>query len=279
MIDFIGVGAQKSGTSWAYTCLYDHPEVCAPIKEIHFFSRPRWSEGREWYENHMSACGEGKKTGEFSTSYLYSKEAPERIHSLYPDTKIIAILRNPIDRAYSQYRNAIKSGEIPESTPFEVYTREEASVLEQGLYAEQIARYDALFKKEQLLVLIYEDIRRDPVLFMKRIYEFLGIDASFVSSMVYDEINVARTPKHVFIDRAMHHVSETLRKIGFDRFVHLVRKSGLPDIVRNLNTKPKEKSAHTKTFEREPLVEYFRNDVRALTLRLGRDMHTEWNIS
>ncbi len=279
MIDFIGVGAQKSGTSWAYTCLYDHPQVCAPIKEIHFFSRPRWSEGRAWYERHFSACEDGKKAGEFSTSYLYSKEAPQRIHELYPDAKIIAILRNPIDRAYSQYRNAIKSGEISEDTQFEVYAQGEVSVLEQGLYAEQIARYDKYFKKEQLLVLIYEDIKKDPVLFMKRIYEFLGIDASFVSSMVFDEINVARTPKHVVIDRVMHHISETLRKIGFDRFVHFVRKSGLPDMVRNLNTKPKEKTVHTKTFEREPLVEHFKEDVRLLGIRLGRDMATEWNIS
>jgi hypothetical protein len=70
MINFIGIGAQKSGTSWAYTCLYDHPEVCAPIKEIHFFSRPRFSQGKEWYERHFGSCGEGKLRGEFSTSYL-----------------------------------------------------------------------------------------------------------------------------------------------------------------------------------------------------------------
>jgi hypothetical protein len=235
MIDFIGIGAQKSGTSWAYTCLYDHPEVCAPIKEIHFFSRPRWSEGKDWYEHHFRSCGEGKKRGEFSTSYLYSKDAPERIHSLYPDTKLIAILRNPIDRAYSQYRNAIKAGEIKESVTFHEYGESEESVRKQGLYAQQIAQYDALFPKNNLLVLIYEDIRKDPVLFMKQIYAFLGIDETFVSSMVYDEINVARTPKHVLIDRVMHHVSETMRKTGLDRVVHLIRKTGLPDLVRSMN--------------------------------------------
>jgi Sulfotransferase domain len=278
MIDFIGIGAQKSGTSWAYTCLYDHPEVCAPIKEIHFFSRPRWSEGREWYERHFNTCGAGKLRGEFSTSYLYSKEAPERIHSYCPNTKLIAILRNPIDRSFSQYRNAIKAGEIPEATPFEEYLTREPSALEQGLYHEQLVRYDALFPKEQMLVLIYEDIRKDPVLFMKRIYEFLAVDTSFVSSMVYEEINVARTPKYVFIDRLMHHMSEMLRKIGFDRFVHLVRKSGLPNLFRSLNTKPKEKSSHTKSFNRAPLVTYFRDDVQRLSECIGRDMNAEWNI-
>jgi hypothetical protein len=278
MVDFIGIGAQKSGTSWAYTCLYDHPDVCAPVKEIHFFSRSRFREGKEWYEHHFRACGEGKVRGEFSTSYLYSPEAPERIHALYPNAKLIAILRNPVERAFSQYRNAIKAGEIAETMSFEEYQQTESSVREQGRYAEQIARYDALFPREQLLILIYEDIRKDPVAFMRRIYEFLGITTDFVSSMVYDEINVARTPKHIAVDRVMHHVSETLRKIGLDRFVHLVRKSGIPDRIRELNTKPKEQSSHTKTFDRTPLVAFFKHDVTMLSARIGRDMNREWDI-
>ncbi len=278
MINFIGIGAQKSGTSWAYTCLYDHPEVCAPIKEIHFFSRPRWSEGREWYERHFGACGAGKLTGEFSTSYLYSKEAPERIHSLYPDVKLIAILRNPIDRAYSQYRNAIKAGEIEESVPFEQFMKDEPSTTEQGRYYEQLEQYLKYFKREQMLVLIYEDIRKDPVAFMSGIYKFLGIDSTFVSSMVNEEINVARTPKHVFVDRVMHHISEGLRKSGFDKFVHFVRKSGLPDLVRNMNTKPKEKTTHTKSYDRDALRVYFKDDVIKLGTLVGRDMCKEWEI-
>lgn len=278
MIDFIGIGAQKSGTSWAYTCLYDHPEVCAPLKEIHFFSRPRWSEGRDWYEHHFRTCGNGKKRGEFSTSYLYSREAPERIHSLYPHAKLIAILRNPITRAYSQYRNAIKAGEIKESMTFEEYQRSKPSVQEQGLYARQLAQYETYFKREQLLVLIYEDIQKDPILFMKRIYTFLDIDATFVSSMVHEEINVARTPRHVFVDRSMHHISEALRRTGLDRFVHFVRKSGIPDMIRSFNTKQSGASRHTKVFDRAPLVSYFKADVEDLGKRIGRDMATEWNI-
>lgn len=276
VIDFIGIGAQKSGTSWAYTCLYDHPEVCAPIKEIHFFSRPRFREGREWYERHFNSCEGGKKRGEFSTSYLCSEESPERIHAYYPEVKLIAILRNPIDRSFSQYRNAIKAGEIPEATPFEEYLRAEPSALEQGLYARQLARYDALFSPRQILVLVYEDIRKDPIAFMRRIYEFLGIESTFVSSMVHDEINVARTPKHVSIDRVMHHISETLRKSGLDRLVHFVRKSGLPDLVRSFNTKQKQKTRHTETFDRAKLALHFKEDTMRLSLRLGRDMVKEW---
>ena len=128
MVDFIGIGAQRSGTSWVYACLYEHPEICIPIKEIHFFSRPRYENGTLWYEEHFATCGVGKRCGEFSTSYLYSDVTAERIHKHYPEVKILAILRNPITRALSQYGNAIKGGEIPESMTFtEYYTTETVS--------------------------------------------------------------------------------------------------------------------------------------------------------
>ncbi len=278
MIDFIGVGAQKSGTSWAYACLYEHPEICAPVKEIHFFSRPRYSEGKAWYETHFKKCEAGKLKGEFSTSYLYSKEAPARIRNCYPEAKLIAILRNPVTRAYSQYRNAIKAGEIPETMTFEAYCGQETSVTEQGLYTAQLERYFALFPKEQMLVLIYEDIKKDPIAFMKRIYAFLGIDTNFVSSMIHDEINVARTPKLVPVDRGMHHLAEFLRRHGLDKLVHLIRKAGLPDLVRRFNTKAGRVRDDQPTYDREALATYFRDDVSRLSTLLHRDLRTEWNI-
>lgn len=278
MIDFIGIGAQKSGTSWVYACLYEHLQICAPVKEIHFFSRARYEKGREWYESHFKRCDSGKIKGEFSTSYLYSKEAAARIHENYPQAKLIAIVRNPVDRAYSQYRNAIKAGEISKTTSFDAYQKSEVSVLEQGLYAAQLNRYLALFQKEQILVLVYEDIRRDPIAFMQRIYQFLGVDASFVSSMVHDEINVARTPKAVFIERTMHHVAEFLRKVGFDKLVWGIRKLGIPDMVRRLNTHQEKKNLDAVHYDVETLRSYFRDDARQLGEYVSRDMVTEWNL-
>jgi hypothetical protein len=275
MIDFIGIGAQKSGTSWVYACLYEHPEICAPIKEIHFFSRPRYEKGGDWYESHFSSCAAEKLKGEFSTSYLYSEVTPARIHTLYPQTKIIAIIRNPIARAVSQYRNSIKSGEITDKVTFEEFAKKEKSVLEQGLYSVQLERYFTLFQKEQILVLVYEDIKKDPKAFMRGIYQFLGIDDTFESTMLNSEINVARTPKAVFIDRTMHHVSEFLRSVGLDRFVHTIRKTGLPDLVRSKNTKnAKEIIVNTTA-----LAAYFSEDVQKLSTLLCRDLTKEWGIS
>jgi hypothetical protein len=273
MIDFIGLGAQKSGTSWVYACLYDHPEVCAPIKEIHFFSRPRFSKGREWYEGHFAGCA-GKITGEFSTSYLYSKEAPERIKELYPEAKLIAILRNPVDRAVSQYKNSLKGGHIQSDVSFESYKKDDESVVGQGKYFEQLEAYYRFFSKEQILVLIYEDIQRDPQAFISHVYRHIGVDENFVPSMLHTEINVARMPKVIFIERVMHHISEFLRRVGLDHVVHAIRKSGLPDLVRSGNTKEER----PLNVNREALTNEFKDDVRKLSDLLGRDLKTEWNI-
>ncbi len=276
MVDFIGLGAQKSATSWIYANLYEHPQICAPVKEIHFFSRDRFSNGREWYEDHFRTCASGKLRGEFSTSYLYSDVASARIHTLYPEAKLIAVLREPVARAYSQYRNTIKAGEIQSSVSFDTYVQKEKSALDQGLYGAQIVRYIELFPKSQILILIQDDIEKDPKEFMKQIYVFLGINTTFVSSMLYKDINTARTPRAVGIDRFMHKVAESLRRVGFDHFVHAVRKTGIPDMVRLVNTR--RATGEALTYDRARYVSYFSKDVAELSKIVDRDLAKEWNI-
>lgn len=277
MVDFIGIGAQRTGTSWTYACLYEHPEICIPIKEIHFFSRQRFANGKEWYEANFKNCDVKKIKGEFSTSYLYSEETAERIHSMYPNVKIIAIIRNPISRAFSQYGNAIKGGEIPESMSFEEYYTHEESVLAQGHYAKQLKRYFDIFDPSQILVLVYEDNKKDPQKFMEHIYSFLGVDSNFVPSMLHDEINISRVPKNIWIEKRMHVFSEFLRRNGLDKVVHFVRQSGLPELVRTVNTKPKK--AEKPTFDRKALVVHFKEDVAELSRMLHRDLSTEWGMN
>jgi hypothetical protein len=249
-----------------------------PVKEIHFFSRPRYAEGKGWYEEQFKRCEGGKLKGEWSTSYLYSEEAPLRIRECYPEAKLIAILRNPISRAYSQYRNAVRAGEIEKTATFDEYSRGEKSVWDQGLYAQQLSRYYEHFPKDQILVLIYEDIQKDPVAFMRRIHEFLGISPDFVSSMVHTEVNVGRTPTVVGIDRVLHYVSEFLRKHGLDRLVHAVKKSGIPGMIRNINTSEGKKKPEKKDFDAGAGKAYVREDVRALSRMLNRDLEAEWGF-
>ena len=278
MIDFIGLGAQKSGTSWIYACLYEHPDICCPFKELHYFSRDRFEKGRAWYEEHFSKCPPGTLRGEFSTSYLYSPEAASRIAGQYPEAKLLAVLRNPVERAYSQYRNAIKNGEIGGELAFAAYCESEPTVVGQGRYAEQLERFTELFSPEQLLVMVYEDSLRDAADYMRRIYGFLGVDADFVPSMLRDRVNVARRPRSVGMEKTMHRVAEKLRGGGLDRLVWLVRRSGLPDFLRRFNTRGASGNENDEDRDREVLRSCFVEDAEKLGEMLGRDMIKEWNL-
>lgn len=273
MIDFIGIGAQKSGTSWVHACLFEHPEVCSPIKEIHFFSRERFARGRGWYEDHFKTCESGKKKGEFSTSYLYSPSTAEKIALLYPEVRIIAILREPTDRAYSQYRNAIKAGEIVQSIDFSEYFKMEKSCMEQGLYTGQLERYYTYFNQEQVLVLLYEESKENPEAFIQKIYRHIGVDDTFVPPSLNMHINVARTPKHTGIDKVMHIVAEWLRRHGASSLVHIIKRSGMTDAVRKVNTKEDTGGFCDLSLYRK----YFSDDIRDLSSLLECDVNTKWN--
>ena len=213
-INFIGIGAQKCATSWVYACLYEHPEVCIPVKEIHFFSRDRFQKGKEWYEKHFTSCKKGLINGEFSTSYLYSPEAPKRIHSFYPNSKLIVVLREPAARAYSQYTNAIKAGEISKDILFNDYLRNEQSCIEQGLYTTQIERYLSIFSSKQILILFFEDIEDNALNFIQKIYTHIGVDSTFIPPSLTKKINTARIPKNTTLDKIMHVSAEFLREYG-----------------------------------------------------------------
>jgi hypothetical protein len=284
--DFIGVGAQKAGTSWVYACLYEHPEICAPYKEIHFFSREKnWSKGKEWYEHYFRNCDESSVKGEFSTvkgefstSYLYDAHSAERIKNMYPETKILVSLRNPVERAYSQYRNAIKMVEIEKDTSFEQFLEREESVVGQGMYFEQVKRFIDVFGKKNVLVLIHEDAKCDPKKYIQSIYSFLGVDDAFVPTMLERKVNVARTPRSPHIDRIMMKVSGVLRRSGLEKVVWFVKKSGIADLVRKLNTDTQTDTLQ-KTRSGDGILEgVFTDDVDKLCALIGRDLHKDWKI-
>ena len=278
MVDFIGLGAQKAGTSWLYTCLYEHPAVYAPIKEIHFFSRDRYKKGIDWYERHFAKKAVDEIAGEFSTSYLDSKLAPERIAKDASTAKLIAVLRNPVERAYSEYRNAIKAGEIPKKISFRDYLAYRPEALERGLYYQQLRRYYTYFSRVQLHVAIYEDSKTDPLQFVKAVYEFLEIDPEFVPKMLKRYVNVERTPRFVFLDRIMHKVAESMRRLHLDKLVFWVKQSGATDAIRKINTEPKAIEKLSEE-DRQKLIAYYKNDVRNLSELLNRDLLSEWGIS
>lgn len=281
MVDFIGIGAQRCATSWLYSCMYEHPEICAPEKEIHFFSRPRYEEkGIEWYKKIFeSRCPKESVKGEYSTSYLYDARAADRIYKDFPDTKIIVSLRNPVERAASQYALHAKVGWLKaEEVSFDEFIQTEKSALEQGMYSEQLNHYFKLFSKNKIHIVIKEridnEINKPEVI--REVFKFLGVDSNFTPSLLYREINTNKVPKRLWIDRSIQYVANFMYKHGMDKQVFAIKKVGLPAAVRNWNSAGELNAMSTKT--KKQLTDYFREDVKKVSELTGIDVYSEWGF-
>ncbi|MCB1614738.1 MAG: sulfotransferase [Pseudomonadales bacterium] len=199
--DFIIVGTQKGGTSSVYNALSQHPRISpAKKKEVHYFDQ-HFDQSLQWYSSHFYRTHNGDRTGEASPFYLFHPLCAERIASILPAVKIIVLLRNPVDRAYSHYQHmcrrgietlsfdqAIKAekkrtetgwqkllrGEIISSSPLQQF-----SYVRRGLYLEQLLRYENLFPRTHIKVLCSEDFYHSPLPFLSTLYEFLDVDPAF----------------------------------------------------------------------------------------------------
>ena len=202
--DFIILGAQKCGTTSLFHLLNRHPHVeRAALKESRYFDK-HFDEGSEWYRLHFPPPrwkdGRRSITGEASTKYLLHPRVPERIAKVVPQARLIVLLRNPVDRAYSQYqhwvRNARESQRFEEAVEAEMErllgeedgTSEHelrASVehpgvghsnyLKRGIYVDQLLPWSKFFSDEQMLVLKSEDFFERPRDILKLVLNFLGL--------------------------------------------------------------------------------------------------------
>src|SRR5215211_4450364 len=189
--DFVVIGTQKGGTSFFYRLLTEHPLVRgAAAKELHFFDN-KFSEGVGWYRRCFS---EGKRidghrtiTGEASPKYLFDPQVPERMARIVPEARLIALLRNPVDRAYSHYQMEMSRGK--EARSFEEATEEEMTsakgegntvdvahaYLRRGLYAEQLERFSFFSNRDRLLVIKSEDLFTRRLEVLDRVLTFLKL--------------------------------------------------------------------------------------------------------
>jgi len=192
--DFIIGGAPRSGTTWLYELLDRHPDVymAKPVKpEPKFFLVDHlYEKGLQFYSDTWFAqAAEWQLAGEKSTDYLESGAAAERIARDLPFVKLVFILRDPADRAYSNYLWTRMNG--IETEDFETALRLEAerertlpekwkfarpfSYFSRGLYADLLAEYFARFRREQMLILRFEDIDQRPAVLADRLHRFLGV--------------------------------------------------------------------------------------------------------
>jgi hypothetical protein len=206
-IDFIGIGAPKCGTTWLSAQLEAHPQIgFAPDKEVYYFADTilRRIAGKElscfdrgdgWYhEQFPAAVGAVSCRGEFCPAYLYSEEAATRIAAYRPDIKLLLCLRPPVEMIYSWYwynRNAVVAS-LPES--FEEMM-ENPFLRDLGCFARHLRPYLDRFPAQNILVVQFDAIRRDPDRVRQRTYEFLNVAADFKPQLSQEGKNAARAPR------------------------------------------------------------------------------------
>ena len=220
--NFLVIGAAKSGTSSLFNYLRQHPQIyMSPVKEPKYFA---FNEGDklclngpgdmaehievttniEAYCQLFAGVTDEIAIGECSPSYLYCQGTAGRIKNLLPDIKVIAILRHPVERAYSNFLHLFSSGREPLNSFEQALNAEQERIKanweyywhlkNQGFYYAQLKKYFDLFDKKQIKVYLYEYYQSEPNKFLKDIFDFLDIDSNFMPN-ISEKFNVNKPPK------------------------------------------------------------------------------------
>ncbi|WP_432479614.1 sulfotransferase domain-containing protein [Nocardioides sp. GXQ0305] len=186
---FLIAGAQKCGTTSLAGAVRKHPEVhLSRRKELHFFDR-RFDRGLDWYESQFTPKRHHTQVGEATPAYMYDAAARERLTKTLPDARIVIILRNPVDRAYSHYWHKRRLGDEPLPTFEEAIAAEPErrardavrarigfAYVDRGHYIDQIEDLVARHDRELVHVLLLDDLVGDRVATMRSLLEFLDVD-------------------------------------------------------------------------------------------------------
>ena len=288
--NFIIIGAMKSGTTSLYSYLRQHPNIfISSVKEPMFFNNfgqenNYYTKGRslnkiktldEYYKLFDGVKNE-TAIGEASTGYIYNYKCPSIIKQHIPDVKIIAVLRQPALRAYSNYLHNIRSGKEPVKKFEEALNKEEKRIKEnwspgyhykkKGLYYTQLSRYYKNFPKENIHIIIFEEFIKDPNKTIKEIFNFLNIDPSF--NVKYDFIkNKSGIPRGIFgwiVKKAR--LYNIIPKIEFSNYLS---QKTISIIFKSIYKKPDKLSDKIKNHLTET---YFKEDILKLENLIKKDL-------
>lgn len=264
---FLLVGAQKSGTTTLAHDLAAHPEIEMAAREVHYFDR-NLDRGIEWYAGQFRDRP-AKAIGESTPEYMFLPEVPPRIAEVLPGARLLVVLRDPVDRAYSHYwHNRARGHEtlgFDEALAAEegrlavVSTIERArwSYAARGMYADQLQRLFAHVDRARVHVLLFDDLVADPTTTVSTVYGFLDVDSSFRPPPV------RRNPYFEFRSQSLR---PTIRR--------------LPMPVRRVATRLNRRTATYPTMtpgSRGALVERFSGPNARLADLLGMTLPARWS--
>ena len=279
-VDFFIVGAPKAGTTSLYKYLNQHQDVVmSSVKEPNYFSNEELESQDLYYASKnitdekdyhslFQANGEKKKLGEASVSYLFYPKVSKRIFTYNKDAKIIIILRNPVDRAYSHYKMDFRLGFVKRD--FEdlvLNNNQEGSLFYQqyidlGLYHLQVKSYIDEFGSTNVCVMFYEDLKKDRATFVNNIFSFLNLksDSNINFNLKY---NKSKLPSNNFM-RYLYSISLVRKTASFlfnERLINFINKNFFRESNQEIESKVRHK-----------LNQVFLNDIFMLEKLLNKDL-------
>jgi len=256
---FIGIGAQRAGTTWAYNCLAEHPDVfMTRKKELHFFY-VNYSRGLDWYERQFAEAGPARARGEITPDYLYHETALVNIAKDVPDARLFVILRNPIDRAVSAF--ALHADRYSGQT-FSAALESDEELIDRGFYARHLRRVLAHFPRERLGIFFYDDLVDRPAEFVRSLYAFVAVAPDFKPASLGTRYNRVIYPR----------LQRLLLASGAGWIIDGVKKTALGAWVRARNSGTRRDSGIATKADIAKLREVFADDVVDLARLVGRDL-------
>lgn len=270
---FICIGAQKSGTTWIDSALRLNPAVYLPAqrKEVHFFDR-YFDQGAAWYEAFFRE-GSSRICGEVTPAYLFDPAVPQRIRGVCPEAKLLVSLRDPVRRAYSHYRQlAAKAGE---QRPFMEVIEAVPEVFARGLYHQQLSRYVECFPREQMHILLFEDIVARPQAVYDGLCNFLDIPVAAERETLPSAANESSAYAQSAVARLVNQGARRLRRMRLDRVIDVARPWLAPLVT--MHTRGKKPSGPTAD-EIAALRDRYRDDVKALDKEFTQGAARVWQF-
>jgi hypothetical protein len=282
--NFFLVGAMKSGTTSLYQYLNAHPQIyMSPVKEPNYFCKDWMPQPTErtrgmpadWndYLRLFEAAGNQTAIGEASIVYLCSKCAAQEIHQVAPNSRILMLLRNPVERAYSQYLNEWKMNYQHASFREELERSRGPSELlgwvaphphiALGMYHDQVKRYLDRFGPDQVRVYLHDDLKRDAKSLVANVYGFLGVDPTFSTDSFEVQFNTTAEPRFMLFDKL---VVEPLSRRVLTPTIRAKLHKGLRKVYYRGDPPPIEPG------DRDFLKSAFRDDILKLQGLIDRDL-------
>ena len=262
--EFIIIGAVKAATTWIAHQLREHPDVYMPGPEPHFFST-EFGRGNDWYASLFAKAGPHQIVGEKSADYLAHPDAARRISELLPQARLIVQLRNPVERAYSDYCMLYRRGTVS-GNPARYLARdskEGARFLDGGLYARHLARFLDHFPHEQVQVILYDDIKDAPARIAAEVCAHVGVTPAIALATLRARKNDSEAP---LLPLGLRRVMRPLK-----RAVRPMRGTTWFERLRGTMARAPEYPPFTPEL-RAKLRDYYREDVQLLGRLIGRDM-------